>query len=115
MREWFEAPCDRHVQSLLVDLRDAMWALKIERAKLRNALGDAVMKLEEQKKHTADVVKKLEELKREVSGKQGDLMTTGKERCNDRRLGLVFLWPWLVQRFSLFFSWRRTVLPRFVE
>jgi hypothetical protein len=67
-----------------------MWALKIERAKLRNALGDAVMKLEEQKKQTSDVVKKLEELKREVSGKQGDLMTTGKERCNDRCLGLGF-------------------------
>jgi uncharacterized membrane protein YcjF (UPF0283 family) len=70
------------VKSLLVDLRDVVWALKREKAQLRNAFADAVlklereketadlrMKLEQQQKESADALTKLEESKTEVLNK----------------------------------------------
>jgi hypothetical protein len=45
----------------LVDLRDVVWALKREKAQLRNVFADVVMKLEQEKKETADLRMKLEQ------------------------------------------------------
>ncbi|CAN6335344.1 unnamed protein product [Urochloa humidicola] len=47
---WYDGPCDRFMRTLLVDLRDAIWALKNERAQLRSALADTAMKLEQKNK-----------------------------------------------------------------
>ncbi|CAO2183284.1 unnamed protein product [Urochloa humidicola] len=63
---WYEGPYNPFVQTLLVDLRDAVWDLKREREQLRNALADAVMKLEQQKQVAEDAVTKLEQHKREA-------------------------------------------------
>ncbi|RLN42405.1 hypothetical protein C2845_PM01G14880 [Panicum miliaceum] len=48
------------VQGLLLDLRDAVWNLKREKAELQHAVDDAVMQLNEQKKE-ATTVKELAE------------------------------------------------------
>jgi hypothetical protein len=53
------------MKSLLVDLCDVVWALKREKAQLRNAFADAVMKLEQEKKETADFRMKLEQQQKE--------------------------------------------------
>ncbi|CAL5041848.1 unnamed protein product [Urochloa decumbens] len=63
---WYDGPCDPFVRTLLVDLRDAVWALKSERTQLRSALADALMKLEQQKKETADALMQLEQNNREA-------------------------------------------------
>ena len=47
---WYEGPVDLFVASLLVDLHDAVWAMKRERTELKSALADAVVKMELQKK-----------------------------------------------------------------
>ena len=47
---WYEGPVDPFVATLLVDLRDAVWALKRERVDLKSAIADAVVKMELQKK-----------------------------------------------------------------
>ena len=47
---WYEGPVDPFVATLLVDLRDAMWALKRERVDLKSAIADAVVKMEQMKK-----------------------------------------------------------------
>jgi len=49
------------MQGLLVDLRDAVWNLKRERADLEHALGDTVMQLNEQKKEATTLKKELAE------------------------------------------------------
>jgi uncharacterized membrane protein YcjF (UPF0283 family) len=82
LHEWYEGHIDPFVKSLLVDLRDAVWALKREKAQLRNAFADAMlkleqeketvdlrMKLEQQQKESADALTKLEESKTEVLNK----------------------------------------------
>jgi uncharacterized membrane protein YcjF (UPF0283 family) len=82
LHEWYEGHVDPFVKSLLVDLRDVVWALKREKAQLRNAFADAVlklereketadlrMKLEQQQKESADALTKLEESKTEVLNK----------------------------------------------
>ena len=50
---WYEGPVDPFVATLLVDLRDAMWALKRERVDLKSAIADAVVKMEQMKKEIA--------------------------------------------------------------
>ena len=50
---WFEGPVDPFVATLLVDLRDAVWALKRERVDLKSAIADAVVKMEQMKKEIA--------------------------------------------------------------
>jgi len=57
--QWYEGPHNAFVQGLLVDLRDAVWNLKPERADLEHALGDAVMQLNEQKKEATTLKKEL--------------------------------------------------------
>ena len=47
---WFEGHVDPFVTTLLVDLRDAEWALKRERVELKSAIVDAVVKMEQMKK-----------------------------------------------------------------
>ena len=47
---WFEGHVDPFVTTLLVDLRDAVWALKRERVELKSAIVDAVVKMEQMKK-----------------------------------------------------------------
>ncbi|KAJ1291414.1 hypothetical protein BS78_02G313500 [Paspalum vaginatum] len=47
---WFEGWVESSfIRGLLVDLRDAVWELKKERAMLKDELSDAVKKIEEQK------------------------------------------------------------------
>ncbi|CAN6346453.1 unnamed protein product [Urochloa humidicola] len=67
---WYDGPCDPFMRTLLVDLRDAVWALKNERAQLRSALADAAMKLEQQKKETIDALLKLEQKNKEAMALQ---------------------------------------------
>ena len=50
---WFEGHVDPFVTTLLVDLRDAVWALKRERVDLKTAIADAVVKMEQMKKEIA--------------------------------------------------------------
>ena len=50
---WYEAPVDLFVATLLVDLCDAVWALKREKMEVKTALADAMVKMELQKKETA--------------------------------------------------------------
>ena len=50
---WYEGPVDPFVATLLVDLRDAVWALKRERVDLKSAIADAVVKMEQMKKKIA--------------------------------------------------------------
>ena len=50
---WYEGPVDPFVATLLVDLRDAVWALKRERVDLKSAIADAVVKMEQMKKEIA--------------------------------------------------------------
>ena len=50
---WFEGPVDPFVATLLVDLRDAVWALKRERVDMKSAIADAVVKMEQMKKEIA--------------------------------------------------------------
>lgn len=57
--QWYERPHNAFVQGLLVDLRDAVWNLKRERADLQHVIGDAVMQLNEQKKEVITVKKEL--------------------------------------------------------
>ena len=49
----YEAPVDPFVVTLLVDLRDTVWALRRERNEVKAALADAVVKMEQQKKEIA--------------------------------------------------------------
>jgi hypothetical protein len=65
LHEWYEGHVDPFVKSLLVDLRDVVWALKREKVQLRNAFADAVLKLEQEKKETADPRMKLERQQKE--------------------------------------------------
>jgi len=44
---------DPFVATLLVDLRDAVWALKRERVDLKSAIANAVVKMEQMKKEIA--------------------------------------------------------------
>ena len=50
---WYEAPIDPFIATLLVDLRDTVWALGRERNEVKAALADAVVKMEQQKKEIA--------------------------------------------------------------
>ena len=50
---WYEGPVDPFVATLLVDLRDAVWALKRDRVDLKSAIADAVVKMEQMKKEIA--------------------------------------------------------------
>ena len=50
---WYEGPVDPFVATLLVDLRDAVWALKHERVELKSAIVDVVVKMEQMKKEIA--------------------------------------------------------------
>ncbi|CAN6202551.1 unnamed protein product [Urochloa humidicola] len=54
---WYEGPHNAFVQGMLIDLRDAVWALKREKADLHKALGDASMQLEQQRKEVAALKK----------------------------------------------------------
>nr|CAB3465592.1 unnamed protein product [Digitaria exilis] len=54
---WYEGPVDGFVHSLLVDLHDTVWALKREKTELKAALGDAVLKLEQQRKEIRSLSK----------------------------------------------------------
>ncbi|KAF8720110.1 hypothetical protein HU200_024890 [Digitaria exilis] len=51
------SPVDGFVHSLLVDLHDTVWALKREKTELKAALGDAVLKLEQQRKEIRSLSK----------------------------------------------------------
>ena len=50
---WFDGLVDPFVATLLVDLRDVVWALKRERVDLKSAIADDVVKMEQMKKEIA--------------------------------------------------------------
>jgi hypothetical protein len=81
LHEWYEGHVDPFVKSLLVDLRDAVWALKCEKAQLRNAFADAVLKLE-QEKETADLRMKLEQQQKESADALTKLEESKMEALN---------------------------------
>ncbi|CAO2149682.1 unnamed protein product [Urochloa humidicola] len=74
---WYEGPVDVFIRGLLVDLRDAVWALKKERVELKAAIADTVMKLELSKKETA---KMLETKEAEIDGLKKRLLKEEKQR-----------------------------------
>jgi uncharacterized membrane protein YccC len=81
LHEWCEGHVDPFVKSLLVDLRDAVRALKREKAQLRNAFADAVLKLE-QEKETADLRMKLEQQQKESADALTKLEESKTEALN---------------------------------
>jgi predicted ribosome quality control (RQC) complex YloA/Tae2 family protein len=82
LHEWYEGHVDPFVKSLLVDLRDAVWVLKREKAQMRNAFVDAVMKLEHEKKETADLRMKLEQQQKESADDLTKLKESKSEALN---------------------------------
>ena len=52
---WFDGLVDPFVATLLVDLRDVVWALKRERVELKSTIADAVVKMEQQKKEISEL------------------------------------------------------------
>ncbi|CAO2198948.1 unnamed protein product [Urochloa humidicola] len=81
---WFEGPWHPFVQSLLVDLRDAVWSLKQENKDLQVALSDAVMKLEQEKKEVAELKLKLQRMESEAQNAMvhdGRMKKLERERC----------------------------------
>lgn len=65
--------------------------LKRERAQLRSALADAVMKFDQQKKETADAVMKLEQSNRKASATQVQKETEQVQKLEKGRRLLVGL------------------------
>ncbi|TVU04153.1 hypothetical protein EJB05_50246, partial [Eragrostis curvula] len=57
---WYEGPHDPFVQTLLIDLRDAVWELKKQRSVLKLALKEASEDHEAKKKELEDKVNRLE-------------------------------------------------------
>ncbi|WVZ55135.1 hypothetical protein U9M48_005838, partial [Paspalum notatum var. saurae] len=77
---WYEGRIESgFVRGLLVDLRDAVWALKKERAGLQEQLSDAVKKIEEQKLRMGKLLVALEE-GRCIHGESGSVETVEKKR-----------------------------------
>ena len=76
---WYEAPVDLFVATLLVDLRDAVWALRRERMEVKAALADAVVKMELQKKEIAEL-------------KAENLALTAANRARPQKSGMMKLW-----------------------
>ncbi|CAN6291653.1 unnamed protein product [Urochloa humidicola] len=74
---WYEGPVDEFIRGLLVDLRDAVCALKKERVELKAAIADTVMKLELSKKETAEM---LETKEAEIDGLKKRLLKEEKQR-----------------------------------
>jgi hypothetical protein len=81
LHEWYKGNVDPFVKSLLVYLGDAVWALKREKAQLRNAFADAVLKLE-QEKETADLRMKLEQQQKESADALTKLEESKTEALN---------------------------------
>ncbi|CAN6217459.1 unnamed protein product [Urochloa humidicola] len=73
---WYEGPVDVFIRGLLVDLRDAVRALKKERVELKAAIADTVMKLELSKKETT---KMLEAKEAEINGLKERLLKEEKQ------------------------------------
>ncbi|TVU04187.1 hypothetical protein EJB05_50280, partial [Eragrostis curvula] len=59
-RWWYEGPHDPFVQTLLIDLRDAVWELKKQRSVVKLALKEASEDHEAKKKELEDKVNRLE-------------------------------------------------------
>ncbi|KAK3145191.1 hypothetical protein QOZ80_4AG0325170 [Eleusine coracana subsp. coracana] len=57
---WYEGPHDAFVQMLLIDLRNAVWSLKKEKAALNEALGEATARVDSLEKKLVAAVKKEE-------------------------------------------------------
>jgi len=74
---WFEGHVDPFVTTLLVDLRDAVWALKRERVELKAALADAVVKMEQQKEEISALKVENEALK---AGNKGSVLKSVMKR-----------------------------------
>ncbi|CAN6348911.1 unnamed protein product [Urochloa humidicola] len=74
---WYEGPVDVFICGLLVDLRDAVWALKNERVELKATIADTVMKLELSKKEAAKI---LEAKEAEIDGLKKKLLNEEKQR-----------------------------------
>lgn len=79
------------VRGLLVDLRDAVWELKKERATLKDELSDAVKKIEEQKVTMGRLLVAMEEGRsRKVDSPEPELLE--KEVVEKNRPWKIALW-----------------------
>ncbi|TVU04599.1 hypothetical protein EJB05_47718, partial [Eragrostis curvula] len=65
---WFEGPHHPFVQTLLIDLRDAVWSLKKQKASLRQAVAELVEKVE----GLEDKVDELKEENARLDGFEGE-------------------------------------------
>ncbi|KAK3161251.1 hypothetical protein QOZ80_1BG0074670 [Eleusine coracana subsp. coracana] len=63
--EWYEGPVDPFVSTLLVDLYNAVWALKRQKATLREALAEATWKVHNKERE-------MEELKLELDAAEAE-------------------------------------------
>ncbi|KAK3129279.1 hypothetical protein QOZ80_6BG0476150 [Eleusine coracana subsp. coracana] len=63
---WYEHRHDAFLQTLLIDLRNAMWSLKKEKTALNKALGEATAWLDSMEKKLVALKSEKEDLKAEV-------------------------------------------------
>ncbi|KAK3153437.1 hypothetical protein QOZ80_2BG0172610 [Eleusine coracana subsp. coracana] len=78
MYEWYEGPVDPFVSTLLVDLRNDVWALKRQKGALREALAEATWKVQHKERE-------MEQLKLEL-----DVVDAEKEEMHDTLKKLQF-------------------------
>ncbi|WVZ77330.1 hypothetical protein U9M48_025209 [Paspalum notatum var. saurae] len=89
---WFEGRVESpFVRGLLVDLRNAVWELKKERARLKDELTDAMKKIEEQELKMGRLLVALEEGRsREVNSDDSELDKKLVEKKRPWRIALWF-------------------------
>ncbi|KAJ1299039.1 hypothetical protein BS78_01G501200 [Paspalum vaginatum] len=83
---WYEGRVDPFVRGLLVDLRNAVWELKRERAVLKEELSEAVKKIEEQKLKMGRLLVAMDE------GGASDGNNERSEMVDKKRPWLIALW-----------------------
>ncbi|KAK3153522.1 hypothetical protein QOZ80_2BG0175900 [Eleusine coracana subsp. coracana] len=70
---WYERWYDAFLQTLLVDLRNAVWSLKKEKTALNEALGEAIARLDSMEKKLAAVKKEEKDKVDALKSKKQDL------------------------------------------
>ncbi|KAK3153474.1 hypothetical protein QOZ80_2BG0173790 [Eleusine coracana subsp. coracana] len=92
---WYERWHDAFLQTLLVDLRSAMWSLKKEKTTLNEALGEATAKLDSMEKKLAAVKKeeadKVDALKSEKEDLKAEVRKLEVEKTRLKALCVFFV------------------------
>ncbi|KAK3157668.1 hypothetical protein QOZ80_2AG0125840 [Eleusine coracana subsp. coracana] len=67
--EWYEGPVDPFVSTLLVDLRNVVWALKRQKVALREALAEATWKVQNKEREMEELKLELDAIEAEKEEK----------------------------------------------